>query len=232
MSGILDSLRVGHSQDAISSPSTHSGGYRTAAGVRTDRDQELVDALRLREPTAAEQLIARYGDRAYRLAVRITGNDADAEEVVQDVIWNVVRKIDTFRGDSSLGSWVYRITANAAYEKLRGYRRRRDEISLDEVLPVFDEDGNHAETICDWSASIHDPGLQSELRAALISATNDLPADYRAVIVMHDVEGMSLTEVADCSGTTVAVAKMRAHRARLFLRKRLSMFMATRSSWR
>ena len=198
-----------------------------ADSVRNDRDEELVDALRLREPAAAERLIARYGDRAYRLAVRMTGNAADAEEVVQDAILNVVRKIDTFRGDSSLGSWVYRITANAAYEKLRGYRHRREEVSLAEVLPVFDGSGNYADAISDWSEGIHDPAVQSELRAALISAIGDLPARSRAVIVMRDVEGMSLTEVAGCAGITVAAAKSRSHRARLFLRKRLSMFMAS-----
>jgi len=88
--------------------------------VRVDRDQQVVEALRLREPTAAERLVATYGDRAYRLAIGITGNRPDAEEAVQDAFWNVVRKIDTFRGDSSLGSWIYRITANAAYQKLRG----------------------------------------------------------------------------------------------------------------
>jgi RNA polymerase sigma-70 factor, ECF subfamily len=211
---------------AISSPLTHTGSVESVAGVRTDCDEDLVDALRLREPTAPERLIARYGDRAYRLAVRITGNARDAEEVVQDAILNVVRKIDTFRGDSSLRSWVYRITVNAAYEKLRGGRHRRDEISLDDVLPVFNDDGYHADTICDWSESIHDPAVQSELRAALIAAIGDLPAKYRAVIVMRDVEGMSMTQVAACAGTTVAAAKIRAHRARLFLRKRLSMFMA------
>jgi RNA polymerase sigma-70 factor, ECF subfamily len=207
--------------------STYTGGFGTIADVGTDRDEELVDALRQREPTAAERLIARYGDRAYRLAARITGNTADAEEVIQDAIVSVVRKIDTFRRDSSLGSWIYRITANAAYEKLRGRRRRRDEISLDEVLPLFDENGRYADAICDWSASIHDPAVQSELRAALISAIGDLPAHYRAVIVMRDVEGMSVREVAGCVRTTVAAVKIRTHRARLFLRKRLSVFMAS-----
>ena len=203
----------------VSSPSTHTSGCGAVAGATGDRDEEIVNALRLREPAAAERLIARYGDRAYRLAVRMTGNAADAEEVVQDAILNVVRKIDTFRGDSSLGSWVYRITANAAYEKLRGCRRRREEISVD-------DSGNYADAICDWSENIHDPAVQSELRAALISAIGDLPARSRALIVMRDVEGMSLTEVAGCAGTTVAAAKSRSHRARLFLRKRLSIFMA------
>src|SRR5262245_1438781 len=212
--------------DAIGRPLTHTGRFGTVAGTRSDRDEELVEALRLREPTAAERLMTRYADRVYRLAVRITGNAADAEEVVQDAILNAIRKIDTFRGDSSLGSWLYRITANVAYEKLRGGRHRRDEISLDEVLPMFNDNGHVAETICDWSESIHDPAVQLELRAALISAIGDLTVKYRAVLVLRDVEGMSMTEVADCTGTTVAAAKTRAHRARLFLRKRLSIFMA------
>jgi len=87
------------------------------SAVRPDRDRELLEALRRREPTAGERLVASYGDRAYRLAIRITGNAPDAEEAVQDAFWSVVRKIDTFRSDSALGSWIYRIVANAAYQK-------------------------------------------------------------------------------------------------------------------
>jgi len=90
-----------------------------ATPARADRDWRLVRALRLREPTAADRLVATYSDRAYRLAVRITGNEQDAEEAVQDAFWSVVRKIDTFRGDSAFGSWVYRIVSNGAYEKIR-----------------------------------------------------------------------------------------------------------------
>ncbi len=99
----------------------------------TDRDRDLVDALRRREPTATECLVSRYGERAYRLASRITGNGSDAEEVVQDAFWTVVRKIDTFRGESAFGSWLYRIVANAAYKKLRGCQSRRHDISLGNV---------------------------------------------------------------------------------------------------
>src|SRR5438132_10115549 len=105
-----------------------SGGARTRAdGVahqrRADRDLDLLDALRRREPMAAECLVTRYGERAYRLARRITGNGQDAEEVVQDAFWTVVRKIDTFRGESAFGSWLYRIVANAAYQA-RSFRSR------------------------------------------------------------------------------------------------------------
>ena len=194
------------------------------ADVGTDRDEELVDALRLREPTAAERLIARYGDRAYRLAVRITGNAEDAEEVVQDAILSVVRKIDTFRGESAFGSWFYRIVSNAAYR-----RRRRPpastEIPLEEVLPAFDEHGRHASLFRDWSSNVDDPAVQKQLRDVLTSAIDDLPPHYRAVIVLRDVEGLSTAEVAEALGITAPTAKTRAHRARLLLRKRLSTFM-------
>jgi RNA polymerase sigma-70 factor (ECF subfamily) len=192
-----------------------------------DPDHELVTALRQREPTAAETLLTAYGDRAYRLAVRITGNQHDAEEAVQDAFWSVVCKIDTFRGDAAFGSWVYRIVSNAAYAKIRRRPRPLLDISLDEVLPSFDHDGRHASVITDWSPSINDPAVQSELPAVLSSAVAELPAHYRAVIVLRDAEGLSMAEVADALGITVPTAKTRAHRARLLLRKRLSMFMTS-----
>src|SRR5881628_2455018 len=102
---------------------------------RADRDLDLLEALREGEPTAAERLVTTYGDRAYRLALRITGNRADAEEVVPDALWAVVRKIGGFRGESAFGSWLYRIVANEACQKLR---RRRTDVSLDEFTAVLD----------------------------------------------------------------------------------------------
>jgi RNA polymerase sigma-70 factor (ECF subfamily) len=193
---------------------------------RLDPDKELLTALREREPTAAEALITAYGDRAYRLASRITGNAQDAEEAVQDAFWSVVRKIDTFRGDSAFGSWVYRIVSNAAYGKVRRRPLQFVDIPLDDVLPPFHEDGRHAGMLTDWSSSIDDPAVQTELRAVLSSAVSELPAHYRAVTVLRDVEGLSMAQVADALGITVPTAKTRAHRARLLLRQRLSMFMA------
>jgi RNA polymerase sigma factor (sigma-70 family) len=89
-----------------------------------DPDALLVERLRRQEAGAAEALVAAYGKRVYRLAIRITGDSSDAEEVVQDALWAVMRKIDTFRGAAAFSSWLYRITANAAYQKLRGRRTK------------------------------------------------------------------------------------------------------------
>jgi len=194
---------------------------------RADRDLELLEALRLHDPTAAERLVTTYGERAYRLATRITGSEQDAEEVVQDAFWTVVRKIDMFRGESAFGSWLYRIVANAAYQKLRGRQSRSRDLSLDEVLPSFDANGRHVGPMDDWSARVDDQSVQTELRMALTSAINELPPVARAVLVLRDVEGLSNLEIADALGLSLPVVKSRVHRARLFLRKQLSDAMTT-----
>jgi RNA polymerase sigma-70 factor (ECF subfamily) len=195
---------------------------------RIDRDGELVQALRRREATAAERLVTTYGGRAYRLAFGITCNGQDAEEVVQDALWAVVHKIDTFRGESAFGSWFYRIVTNAAYQRLRGRSARRADIPLDEVLPAFHADGQEARTVADWSASVDDPSRGTELRLVLIAAIDELPADYRSALVLHDVEGLSNTEVAQALHVTISAVKSRIHRARLFLRKQLATYMSAR----
>lgn len=192
--------------------------------TRVDPDEELLTALRQRESTAAEALITAYGERAYRLARGITGNQHDAEEVVQDAFLSVVRKIGTFRGESTLASWVYRIISNAAYEKIRGRRRALVSVPLDEGALAFDPNGRHAGFISDWSSDVDDAATQAECRAVLSSAVFELPARYRAVIVLHDVEGLSMAAVAEALRITVLAARTRAHRGRRLLRERLSMF--------
>ena len=194
---------------------------------RADRDLDLLEALRLHDPAAAERLVTTYGDRAFRLATSITGSEQDAEEVVQDACWAVVRKIDTFRGESAFGSWLYRIVANAAYQKLRGQRSRGRDLSLDEVLPSFDAWGGHVSPMADWSARVDDPAVQTELRAALTSAINELPPASRTVLVLRDVEGQSTLAIAEALGLSVTAVKSRVHRARLFLRKQLGEVMTT-----
>ncbi len=198
--------------------------------TRLDRDEELLAALRQRGPTAAERLVTTYGHRAYRLATRITGNGQDAEEVVQDAFWAVVRKIDSFRGESAFGSWLFRIVANAAYQKLRNRQSRSRDMSWDEVLPVFDEESRHVMPMADWSARVNDPAVQKELQLALTDAINELPATYRTVLVLRDVEGLSTLETAELLGLNVPTVKTRLHRARLFLRKQLGDAMTTLST--
>jgi RNA polymerase sigma-70 factor (ECF subfamily) len=193
--------------------------------ARVDRDAALVEGLRRGDPEAPEHLLDTYGDRVYRLAIRITGNEQDAEEVVQDALWTAARKIGMFKGESAFGSWVYRITANTAYQKLRGRQSRRHEIPWADIRPAFDDERHHAEPVVDWSGKVEEPALQSELRTVLTTAINDLPAEYRTAFLMHDVEGLSNPEIAETLHLSLPAVKSRVHRSRLFLRERLSRYL-------
>lgn len=200
---------------------------RQAPGrVAPDRDETLVAGLRRAAVGAAETLVSQYGARVYRLAFRITGNHEDAEEVVQDTLWTASRKIQSFRGESAFGSWLYRIAANTAYQKLRERRGRDPEISWESLLPQLDGDGRHQADIVDWSARVEEPALQGELRTVLRSAVNALPPDYRTAFLLHDIEGLSNPEIAQALGISLPAVKSRVHRSRLFLRQRLSRYMA------
>jgi RNA polymerase sigma-70 factor (ECF subfamily) len=199
---------------------------RPAGAPRVDRDAALVEGLRRGDEAASELLLETYGDRVYRLAIRITGNEQDAEEVAQDALWTAARKIETFKGESAFGSWVYRITANTAYQKLRGRRSRRNEVLWDDLQPAFDDHRRHSEPVVDWSSKAEEPALQTELRAVLTTAINELPEDYRTAFLMHDVEGLSNPEIAETLHLSLPAVKSRVHRSRLFLRERLSRYMA------
>ena len=187
-----------------------------------DPDGALVAQLRRGDAGAVEALVGAYGDRVYRLAIRITGNASDAEEVVQDALWTVVRKIDTFREAAAFGSWVYRITANAAYQKLRRRRSQRHEVSWDDLGPAFDDTGQPAEVAVDWSKRLTDPALEAELKSVLLGAIDELPSDHRTAFFLHDVEGLSNPEIAETLDLKLGTIKSRVHRARLFLRRRLA----------
>src|SRR5262249_47433199 len=164
-------------------------------------DPDLVEALRRQEAGAIEALIARYGEGIYRVAMRITGSRPDAEEVVQDAFWSVVRRIETFRGDAAISSWLYRIAANCAYTKLRVRRARHRESCMNKGSVMVD---GHAPEFQDWSARTEDPALTLELRNELIAALDSLPEDYRSIVVLRDVEGRSPQDVSQITGLSVA----------------------------
>lgn len=188
---------------------------------RPQTDRELVEALQRDESGAVEALVDRYAGWIHGVARRLLNDPRDAEEVTQDVLLTVVRKIQTFKGEAAFSSWLYRIAANAAYQRLRA-KRARQEVSLEPFLAVFDEEGRYAQPVVDWSHQLDDPAMAGEVRAAIERSLSRLPEEYRVVILLHDMEGLPNEEVAATLGLTVPAVKSRVHRARLFLRQELA----------
>ena len=202
----------------------------TETHPKIDRDASLLEALRAEDPAATEMLVETYGDRVYRLTYRITGSNEDAEEATQDALWTAARKIGTFKGESQFGSWLYRIAANAAYQKLRSRRAKGREIALDDVMPTLDAEGIHFEPMDDWAPRVDDNAVNGELRDVLEKAIDELPPDYRTALVMHDVEGMPNPDIAETLGISLPAVKSRVHRSRLFVRKKLSSYLGSSES--
>ncbi len=171
-------------------------------------DQRLVEGLQRGEAHAIESLVARYGARIHQVASRLLGDPRDAEEITQDVLLAVIRKIPTFKGQAALSSWLYRIATNAAYGRLRA-RRSRAEVALDPLLPVFDDEWHHTEPVSDWSTQPDDPAAAADTRSALEQAIQELPADHRRVLLLRDVEELSNEETAEAVGATVGAVKSR-----------------------
>ena len=188
-------------------------------------DAELLARLGTGDSAAIELLMTTYADRVYRLAFGVTRNEADAQEVVQDVFLTVFRKHASFERRSSVSSWIYRITMNAALNKRRG-KRAELEISLDADLPTYRADGHRegerAYVLADWSQTPEQEVLSGESHAVLTRAIESLPDHYRAVLILRDVEGLSNEDVAAAVGDTVSSVKSRLHRARMAVREQLT----------
>jgi len=193
--------------------------------VDHDSDEALLTRLAGGETSAVETLMQRYGGRCYRLAFGVVRNAADAEEIVQDVFLSVLRKHTSFEGRAALGSWIYRITVNTALNKRRG-KRSEVEVPLEDYLPTFKPDGHRegdrAMLVADWSQSPDHALASAETRRLVLEGIGLLPPQYRAILIMRDVEELSNEETAGALGESVAAVKSRLHRARMALREHLT----------
>lgn len=192
-------------------------------------ERALVDRLRAGDATAVLDLQAAYGAKIYQLALRYMKNHEDAEEVTQDVLFRVFRKIPAFRGDAALSSWIYRITFNTAMSRLRSARFSRPfevtSVAGDGAHSSVSESASAARNeIADWSALADDEVLKGEFRKRLVAALRSLPALYRLPVLLRDVRGLSTEEASAVLRIQPETLKSRLHRGRLVLRERLAEF--------
>ncbi len=188
-------------------------------------DMQLVERLREGDATAVPVLQTTYGARIYQLAFRYMKNREDAEEVTQDVLLRVFRKIDAVRGDAALSSWIYRITFNTAMSRLRTLKHRRPaEVPYETGSRTDLANPGAPREVADWSDLADDQLLRSEMRSRLVSALSGLHHIYRAAVLLRDVQGLSTEEASGVLGVKPQTLKSRLHRGRLILREQLADF--------
>ena len=193
--------------------------------MRDPKDLELLARLQRGDEHAIEELSAAYAPKIYQLAFRYLRNKEDAEEVTQDVLLKVSRKVGAFRGDAALSSWIYRITFNAAMSRMRTARFQRSQ--EDHRLAAGGESELAATTrpdVADWSDLADERVFRSQLRRRALRAILALPAIYRAPVVLRDLHGMSTEEASAMLKVKDQTLKSRLHRGRLILRKQLADF--------
>jgi RNA polymerase sigma-70 factor (ECF subfamily) len=174
-------------------------------------------------PLTAERVFREFAPRVYNLARRMLGNDADAEDVTQDVLLQVVRKLDTFRGESAFPTWLHRVTVNAALAHRRKRASRQARQTAESVDHLLDGDHHYPNgPMRPWSISPDQPLLDAETAHLIEQAVAGLPESYRDVYVLADVEEMPNAEIADALGLSVPAVKSRLHRARLMMRHALA----------
>jgi RNA polymerase sigma-70 factor (ECF subfamily) len=184
--------------------------------------QNLIERLRAHDPSAVTDLSDTYGTKIYQLAFRYLRNREDAEEIAQDVLLKVHQKIDAFRGDAALSSWIYRITFNASMSRLREFKQNLPNA----VEKATDEDTGQAlaREIVDRSPLADEEMLRAEMRRELVRALKDMPVLYRAPVILRDVQGLTTEEASAVLHVKEQTLKSRLHRGRLMLREQLSNF--------
>lgn len=187
---------------------------------REQNDEALVRLAQGGDTRAFDELVVRYRDKVYRLALRILRHEEDAAEALQEAFLSAYRGLKNFKVESTFSTWLYRVATNAA---LMRYRRRREgHVSLEQSQSP-NGDGEPM-AIPDWSAQPLDELLDAETREIMSDSVQRLPEDLRTVFLLRDVEELSNAQVADVLDLTVAAVKSRLHRARKSLREDLDRY--------
>ena len=187
-------------------------------------ERDLIGRMRARDGSAVADLASLYGPQIQQLAFRYVKNWEDAEEVAQDVLLKVYRKIEAFRGDAALSSWIYRITFNTAMSRLRTARPMRAvELQTPDVTADPLSEYVHPEP-ADWTDLADDQVMRAQMRQRLVGALGHLPEVYRVPVLLRDIHGLSTEEASAVLHVKPQTLKSRLHRGRLILRKHLGDF--------
>ena len=197
---------------------THLQIVRGDAPLTVIADEpRLIARLRAGEESAFEQLVRSTSGRLLAAARHLLRNEEDARDAVQNAFIRAFQSLSKFREESRISTWLHRILVNEALMQLRSRPKAEDE-SIDDLLPTFIADGHQTRDTVDWTETA-EAALEREETAVLVRRKIDeLPGDYRTVLVMRDLDEMSNPEIADALGISTNLVKVRLHRARQALR--------------
>ena len=177
-------------------------------------ERELIARLQKRDEAAFEELIRQYEKKVYTLCFRMCGNSEDAEEAAQDAFLALWRGIDRFRQESSLSTWIYRLATNACIDTLRRRKKQSGSVSLDDEELFVDA--------VDTSPQPQETVEHREAQKLLQEGLFALPEEYRKVLILREIEGLSYTEIAESGSIELGTVKSRISRGRSLLRNFLS----------
>ena len=177
-------------------------------------ERELIARLQKRDETAFEELLRQYEKKVYTLCFRMCGNSEDAEEAAQDTFLALWRGIDRFRQESSLSTWIYRLASNACIDLLRRRKKQGSSLSLDDEELFLDA--------VDPVPRPQDAVEHREAQKLLQEGLSALPEEYRKVLILREIEGLSYTEIAESASLELGTVKSRISRGRVLLRNFLS----------
>lgn len=189
----------------------------------------MLERIRADAPGAFDEFVSRFGGRIFAFGLRMCGEREDAKDVLQDTLLAAYRSLRDLDRPGAMRSWLYRVAANACLMKRRkGKHEPERELSLEELAP--DPESGAAFEIPDPGELPDDAAERSRLKERVAAAIRDLPAPYRIVLVMRDMEQLTTQETAEALGLEISAVKMRLHRARLMVRKSLEAALASAGS--
>lgn len=186
-------------------------------------DKNLIEKTKNGDNSAFEELVKKYEHKIYNLALRLTGNPEEAGDILQETFLKAYRSLNSFKGEANFSTWLYRIAMNIAL-----MRKRKEKGKVFESIdaPQFTAEGEITKEIPDWSTNPEAEIENKEVRNILTNALASLPDDYRAVLVLRDIQNLSNKEVSEILKLSIPTVKSRLHRARLFLRNEVSKYFA------
>lgn len=184
-------------------------------------DLSLVERCRINDDAAFREVVTRYKTKIYNYIYRMTGSSEDAEDLTQEVFIRMYMSIDSFRGQSSLNTWLFRIAGNLCIDRFRRTKNRTPAFSLDEPIG----DAAQAHEVADTSYEPHRLLESGEMADQIQEALGKLPEKLRAALLLHDIEGMPYEEIAQVAGCPLGTVKSRLFNARMQLRQLLSGYM-------